>query len=669
MTMETASLKTKTTFVTFYSFKGGVGRTLALVNAACILAGRGRRILMIDFDLEAPGLTMLASKQLTENKQICPEGLVDLIYDFLSNPESSPIADNGKPTGFTEYICSLNIPKHLIRLKGGKLDLMPCGRLDPKYEERFYKIDFSELYAEGIGQPLFKHLKSIINKSELYDYVFIDSRTGFSDEGGISTRDLAEHIVILTTLNQQNIEGTIRFLERLEKSNWEKGKLIFVLSPIPIGYEELRAKRIRYAKKEIEKKSKYKIDLKLYIPYHPRIALDEEPFIYNWTETPLYTAYEDICYEIQELADDTAVSWANKSIKSFQDGRIKEGEYFLEKVHADNDKIYDQVVNMLMDGILRQIPTFWDNADYILRYLLKSKESGILINCSTILIQIGDYNRASNILIKLLESGYLEKDNNLIISCLTNLAIIYQLRGNYDEAMEKFKSALTKSEEIGDSWHYMLVRHFIAHLYEDQKKYDLAIKEHESIINFEQDQGRVTGPFCVARTFFNQGDYNNSLKELERIMRSGKGIVGEEIYEIKTYYGIVKIKIGDDIEGKRLVENGIEYFKISGNNDKYVQYIIKYIDLMITEKKGKSDKWLKYLDDNWKIINKYGDANRKYKALFLRAKLYLELDMIKKAIKDLNRAINYYRRQNIDSEESLKAKLLLQEAEELALKK
>jgi Novel STAND NTPase 1 len=41
---------------TFYSFKGGVGRSMALANVADILAKQGLSVLMIDFDLEAPGL-------------------------------------------------------------------------------------------------------------------------------------------------------------------------------------------------------------------------------------------------------------------------------------------------------------------------------------------------------------------------------------------------------------------------------------------------------------------------------------------------------------------------------------------------------------------------------------------------------------------------------------
>ena len=41
---------------TFYSYKGGVGRTMAMANTAANLSLMGESVLMIDFDLEAPGL-------------------------------------------------------------------------------------------------------------------------------------------------------------------------------------------------------------------------------------------------------------------------------------------------------------------------------------------------------------------------------------------------------------------------------------------------------------------------------------------------------------------------------------------------------------------------------------------------------------------------------------
>ena len=42
--------------VTFYSYKGGTGRTMAMANIAILLAKGGCRVLAVDFDLEAPGL-------------------------------------------------------------------------------------------------------------------------------------------------------------------------------------------------------------------------------------------------------------------------------------------------------------------------------------------------------------------------------------------------------------------------------------------------------------------------------------------------------------------------------------------------------------------------------------------------------------------------------------
>lgn len=43
--------------VTFYSYKGGTGRTMALANTAWILAANGKRVLAVDWDLEAPDST------------------------------------------------------------------------------------------------------------------------------------------------------------------------------------------------------------------------------------------------------------------------------------------------------------------------------------------------------------------------------------------------------------------------------------------------------------------------------------------------------------------------------------------------------------------------------------------------------------------------------------
>ena len=50
--------------VTFYSYKGGTGRSMALANVAWVLASSGIRVLAIDWDLERRGCTAISSPSL-----------------------------------------------------------------------------------------------------------------------------------------------------------------------------------------------------------------------------------------------------------------------------------------------------------------------------------------------------------------------------------------------------------------------------------------------------------------------------------------------------------------------------------------------------------------------------------------------------------------------------
>ena len=74
---------------TFYSFKGGVGRTMALVNCAFELAKRGRRVLMVDFDLEAPGIEAFLEPYSVRRSK----GMVDFIVDYRATRESPDVSD------------------------------------------------------------------------------------------------------------------------------------------------------------------------------------------------------------------------------------------------------------------------------------------------------------------------------------------------------------------------------------------------------------------------------------------------------------------------------------------------------------------------------------------------------------------------------------------------
>ncbi|MFN5898724.1 MAG: AAA family ATPase, partial [Planctomyces sp.] len=68
--------------LTFYSYKGGTGRSMSLANIAWILAMNGHRVLMIDWDLEAPGLHRWFGPLLEDPELQDSRGVIEFFTDF-----------------------------------------------------------------------------------------------------------------------------------------------------------------------------------------------------------------------------------------------------------------------------------------------------------------------------------------------------------------------------------------------------------------------------------------------------------------------------------------------------------------------------------------------------------------------------------------------------------
>ena len=123
--------------LTFYSYKGGTGRSMALANIAWLLASAGRRVLVIDWDLEAPGLHRYFAPFLIDEEVTGSEGLIDLVDDY-SNAAIGPgdDGDTAKPDWFLPYT---DFSKHVVTVNfrhfpaGGKIDFLPAGRQGDHY--------------------------------------------------------------------------------------------------------------------------------------------------------------------------------------------------------------------------------------------------------------------------------------------------------------------------------------------------------------------------------------------------------------------------------------------------------------------------------------------------------------------------------------------------------
>ena len=204
---------------TFYSFKGGVGRSMALVNVASELAKRGKRVLVVDLDLEAPGLDTFDVTKSSDLKL----GLLDFVCDYRKTDEVPDVR---------EYVYQAQVD-----LGNGQLWIMPAGLQDQGYHGRFRSVDWGDLYSRQNGFLLFEDLKEQWKELLKMDYVLIDSRTGHTDVGGICTRQLPDAVVIFFFPNEQNRLGLLSVVSQIRAES--KGPLKksvdlhFVISNVP----------------------------------------------------------------------------------------------------------------------------------------------------------------------------------------------------------------------------------------------------------------------------------------------------------------------------------------------------------------------------------------------------------------------------------------------------
>lgn len=205
---------------TFYSFKGGVGRTMALVNVAVDLAQRGRRVLAVDFDLEAPGLDTFALSRPIDTTP----GVLDFVSAYLR-------------TGQAPHVGEFVFESPGMGSGNGGLWIMPAGANHDSYASTFASIDWGDLYEHHDGYLLFEDLKEQWKAFVRPDYVLIDSRTGHTDIGGICTRQLPDSVVILFFPNAQNLRGLTKLVRDIRsEGRHPRNKAIdmhFVMSNVP----------------------------------------------------------------------------------------------------------------------------------------------------------------------------------------------------------------------------------------------------------------------------------------------------------------------------------------------------------------------------------------------------------------------------------------------------
>lgn len=221
--------------ITFYSYKGGTGRTLAVTQFAACLAWFGKKVCVIDFDFEAPGAChKLSLLHASPWLQFVDKGLLDYLKEFISSSKElkrfkkCPVCGQdvqGELPSREDLIRELDSVKSKtvpIPFGSGRIDVFHPGVILSHPTEYFSLLAEQQIHEfltlTGPYSDYFLALRDRIERDLETDYLLIDSRSGVNELAGICTQILADKVVLLTCTNRGGIDGTKTILTALEQA-------------------------------------------------------------------------------------------------------------------------------------------------------------------------------------------------------------------------------------------------------------------------------------------------------------------------------------------------------------------------------------------------------------------------------------------------------------------
>lgn len=289
---------------------------MAVANIAALYAQQGKRVLVLDFDFEAPGLhryffriedAELPGRVPDKNRK----GVLNYlshVYDELQKqfPDGmnfdAPEAQQRLPSMLENWLFDGDYI-HTVQVTNPDpsedsdapafLHFIAAARFDATYAQlvrHFNWHHFDQLYRE-----VFPALARML--SERYEFVLIDSRTGVTDIGSICTMLLPRKLVIVFTSNEQSLIGgldaALQTMEERHEMHQMPLHVYPLFSLVDESEEKLRREWIKRSCHGFEKLfrlgyglescnlapyfSHINIPYRGYYSYGDRIAVEEQP--------------------------------------------------------------------------------------------------------------------------------------------------------------------------------------------------------------------------------------------------------------------------------------------------------------------------------------------------------------------------------------------------------
>lgn len=211
--------------ISFYSYKGGVGRTIAMIQTAYNLVQEGKRVLMLDLDIEAPSLHKLFSKAVNDSVNGVEYGMVEYLYRSVVQKQEN--------VSLHDIFCT--IPLDDI---DGSLFLIPAlKKMDNKYIYEIGRLQTEQVQDKKIFTSIINQIKDELN----IDYIFVDTRAGFNPWGALSLLSISSQVIFVAYPNIENIEGLKFAIEMMDNLGKERYALVMSkVVPSKIGLQKAK---------------------------------------------------------------------------------------------------------------------------------------------------------------------------------------------------------------------------------------------------------------------------------------------------------------------------------------------------------------------------------------------------------------------------------------------
>ncbi|GAA1562285.1 hypothetical protein GCM10009827_099750 [Dactylosporangium maewongense] len=356
--------------ITFYSYKGGTGRTMALANVAWILAANGKRVLVVDWDLESPGLARYFSPFLDRAALDSTEGVIEMIREY----EWATTRHRGDDERWYEEYARVQKYSFSLRWPGfpdeGTLDFLSAGQQNNDYSSNLAAMDWDAFYERQRGGLFLDALRADMKRH--YDYTLIDSRTGFSDVADICTIHLPDTLVTCFTLNDQGIDGAADVARLVDRRH----RKIRVL-PVPMRVDPSEQEKADIGRRvAIQRFAGLPVGLdpdqrgeywkKVEIPYRAFYAYEEVLAVFGdepGVRTSLLAAYEALTAQITSgdvtsLPPMDEVTRQRTRARFIRQAVVAEREVLLR--YARQDRVWAEWVTHVLQQAGVQVIDPWD---------------------------------------------------------------------------------------------------------------------------------------------------------------------------------------------------------------------------------------------------------------------------------------------------------------------